>query len=125
MDISGSLPREARFTLRWEHVALLRRANVTWSSTECGAPRIDPKRPFGNSDLLMDIARILGWKLFEDGCGEKHLSKEQHAEAVLLHRETETALQVMLAIGSFGLGEYERGLLRSDFELVKGHESDA
>ena len=39
------------------------------------------KRPFGNSDIEMDVAEILEWELFEDENGEKHLSKKQYEEA--------------------------------------------
>ena len=39
------------------------------------------KRPFGSSDIEMDVAEILEWELFEDENGEKHLSKKQKEEA--------------------------------------------
>lgn len=95
------------FTLLPEHIALLRRANVDWSESEAGAPRIDPKRPYGNSGFLTrQIAEILGWTLFEDACGEKHLTREQDARAGQLHRETETALRIILQTGSFEPGRY-------------------
>ena len=49
-----------RFTVTDEHLRLLRRAHVTWVDAEFGAPEIDGKRPYGNSDVYSDIAEILG-----------------------------------------------------------------
>lgn len=48
------------FTVTDDHLKLLRRASVGWSDCEFGAPEIDPKRPYGNSNVLGDIAEILG-----------------------------------------------------------------
>ncbi len=41
----------------------------------------DLKRPFGNSDIEFDVADILGWDVFTDSNGEKHLSLKQYKEA--------------------------------------------
>lgn len=90
-----------RFTLTTEHVALLRAMNVGWQDCETGAPEIDPKRPYGNSSVELDVAEILGWEVDEDG-----LTDEQHDRAATLHRETQTALQVVLHAGSFEPGDY-------------------
>jgi len=52
--------RDARqFTVTDEHLRLLRRACVWWDELEFGAPGIDPKRPYGNSNVFADIAEIL------------------------------------------------------------------
>lgn len=99
---------KTRFTLTADHIRLLRRANVTWDSAEFGAPAIDPKRPFGNSSVVRDIHEILGWPLPEDEEErERHLDREGHGRAVMLYRQLETALQVVLATGSFEPGVYE------------------
>ena len=99
-----------RFNLTDEHVKLLRRANVCWESEAYeGAPCIDVKRPYGNSQgVARDIADILDWPLFKDAHGEEHLSAEQAARGLALHRETETALTIILAFGTFTPGTYER-----------------
>jgi hypothetical protein len=47
------------FTVTDEHLRLLRRAHVFWDEAEFGAPSIDPKRPYGNSDVRGDMAEIL------------------------------------------------------------------
>lgn len=70
-----------------EHIKLLVRANWQFIDCEYGAPAIDCKRPYGNSDVEEDIANILGWKLFENKYGEKQISKEQSDTARKLHKE--------------------------------------
>jgi hypothetical protein len=60
------------FTMTEDHLKLLRHAWVTWGEGEgYGAPGINPKKPYGNSYVQRDIARILDapdddWEL-EDG----------------------------------------------------------
>jgi hypothetical protein len=86
---------EIRFTVRPEHLKLLRAAYVRWDgSIEYGAPAIDPKRPYGNSDVPDDIRRVLGLP---------HLSDQDCAE---LHEQTTTALQIVLRTGTFQAGDY-------------------
>ena len=96
------------FTLTEDHMELLRVANISWLNFGTGAPGIDPKRPYGNSDWEGDIARILDWEVFEDHEGEKHLSKEQYKLAERLHRELEEALQVFLLHAEIELGTFAR-----------------
>ena len=48
-----------KFTLTENHIKLLCRAYVGWNGAEFGAPSIDPKRPYGNSDVLHDMGDIL------------------------------------------------------------------
>lgn len=96
-----------RFTLTEEHVKLLRAANVRWDNCEFGAPAIDCKRPYGNSAVLYDMAEILGVQQVEVDGGELRLLERDADRLADLHAETETALQVILATGSFGPGEYE------------------
>lgn len=95
-----------RFTLTPEHVALLRRANVSWEHCEFGAPSIDCKRPYGNSSVVSDILEILGEEPAGDEGGPEYPSDEQTARCTALHLETKTALQVILAAGTFEPGEY-------------------
>ena len=91
-----------RFTLTEEHVALLRRMIVNWQDDETGAPEIDPKRPYGNSNVALDVAEIL----FPFSVASGELNQEQEERMLARHRETETALQVVLAAGTFEPGEY-------------------
>ena len=102
------------FELTEAHVKLLRRANVTWWCCEFGAPAIDGKRPYGNGDVFRDLAEILG---FEPGSDEDDpWEPVVMARMDRLHRETETALQVVLASGSFAPGHYRAPKYTSRWE---------
>lgn len=95
------------FLLTPQHIALLRKASVVWDECECGAPAIDCKRPYGNSDYLCDVAKVVG--LEPDGTWD-NWNEENLGMMARLHRETETALQVVLSSGSFEPGMYfQRG----------------
>lgn len=94
------------FTLTAEHVTLLRNTSVSWNDLEVGAPTIDPKRPYGNGDHITDICRILGWPKEGDNGHEPCWSSTQRKRARVLHGDLETALQVVLAAGSFEPGLY-------------------
>jgi hypothetical protein len=93
------------FILKEEHLKLLKEAYVGWYDCEYGAPCIDPKRPYGNSDVERDIAEILNWKIDDE---YDELSKSQLKEVENLHAETEIALQIVLQhIGEIPLlGKY-------------------
>ncbi len=94
-----------RFTLTEEHLKLLRAMFVTWWHCETGAPAIDPKRPYGNSDVTGDIAEIIGIVPIEtDDDPAWPVGTSERCEK--LHEETQTALQVVLATGRFRIGEY-------------------
>ena len=94
------------FELRAEHVKLLRAANVTWYEIETGAPAIDGKRPYGNSDVAGDVIDLMDWKADPDDVTPRQ-DREDRAKAMQLHDETKTALQVVLSTGSFEPGVYE------------------
>ena len=99
-----SEPKE--FELVEDHLKLLRCANVRWDGDENGAAAIDSKRPYGNSALLNDLARILEVEGFVDHEGDECYSAEQVEHMNQLHAETETALQIVLASGEFTPGTY-------------------
>jgi hypothetical protein len=97
-----------RFTVTDEHLRLLRRAYVTWTNAEFGAPEIDCKRPYGNSDVYSDIAEILG--IPEDEWSDEDMGVLPEAEwrFLRLHVETGLVLQIALATGEFRPGNYVR-----------------
>lgn len=114
----------AEFMLREEHIKLLRRAYVDWQDCETGAPEIDPKRPYGNSNVAMDVAEILSVRVpdeDEDGARAWREWEQVTSEQMLaLHYETDTALQVILATGGFVPGLYRRKDAYSrEWQLVK------
>lgn len=98
-----------------EHMKLLQRAYVDWEDCEYGAPAIDCKRPYGNSDVEGDICEILGW-----GPGfDENLNSDIEDRCEEIHRQTQYALQIILRARSFDvLGSY-RSCMCSDYEWVR------
>jgi len=100
------------FQLTKEHIDLLTKAVVSWSDCEFGAPCIDPKRPYGNSDVLSDLAEILGFEgKVCPHCGEPIEEDDNDlpvSELEQTHRETAIALQIILDTQSFKPGLYLR-----------------
>ena len=84
------------------HLKLLKRMYVGWDHCEFGAPAIDCKRPYGNSDVLMDMAEILDIPVERD-------SDLPDQELRFLHEEMKTVLQILV----FNLG-IEGGLYRAE-----------
>jgi hypothetical protein len=87
------------FELTEQHIKLLRSSYVEWGDGEWGAPCIDGKRPYGNSDLAQDMAR----KLDMD---DKSLTDDDEVRLLELHQQTMTALQIVLVTGEFRPGQY-------------------
>ena len=109
------------FTLTEEHLTLLKVMYVGWQDCETGAPEIDPKRPYGNSDVARDVWEMLDWfdidSLPEEDQDDFYESDEYdvlHAKAMKLHEETGTALQIILQNQSFQTGTYTNMLEWSD-----------
>jgi len=107
---------DTTFIMTEDHIKLLTNAYVSWEYCEYGAPAIDGKRPYGNSNVVWDIAEILGWIVpsimtdeedddFYDGTGK---FEGIHERAEKIHEETQTALQIILRTKSFVPGTYKR-----------------
>ena len=97
-----------KFEVTEQHLKLMRRMNVNYKNhCEFGAPEIDPKRPYGNSQVYYDIGEILDIDATEGDPEDPSFSEEQEQEMLKLHKETETALQIALATGCFEAGTYE------------------
>ena len=94
------------FTVTKDHLKLLRHMYVSWDHCEGGAPCIDPKRPYGNSDREMDMAEILNKSTIETSDGEIVVSKRVGEELDELHTEMQTVLQIVLCTGKFKVGTY-------------------
>lgn len=80
---------------------LLQNAYVRWEDIEYGAPAIDGKRPYGNSDVTSDIIKIVFGEIPE----EAQEALTDYARQ--LHKETETALQICLSRQKFEVGSYQ------------------
>lgn len=91
------------FFLKEEHIKLLKNAYVSWEDCEFGAPTIDCKRPYGNSNVYHDIAEILGYPYDDEDDSVNDYDKMRR-----IHEETQTALQIFLYTGRMEAGTYKR-----------------
>jgi len=92
------------FELTEQHLALMRRMWVGWQDCEFGAPEIDPKRPYGNSGVISDIAEILG---IPEPDEDEEFPSEVMERMEQLHIETRAAIAIMLQCGKVVVGKYE------------------
>jgi len=118
-----------RFEIKPEHLKLLQRFYVGWGYCEFGAPEIDQKRPYGNSNVHQDMIKVLGFETIKDGIYKFKLfenewllkGEDEHNiylegadeeklidELDKLHKETEIALQICLQTQTFQTGIFER-----------------
>lgn len=95
-----------RFELTQDHITLLRHSFVQsrLSDVETGAAEIDGKHPYGNSNVAVDVAELLGWEFDSD----EELPDEVYDQAMEIHAETPIALQIVLFTGAFEPGNYYR-----------------
>ena len=105
-----------KFTVTGDHLLLMKELEVEWNDAEFGAPTINPKRPYGNSNVCKDMLKILDWEItvsINDGPGEPFDIDDDGLPDTLeetleeLHAELETALQICLSTGSFEAGTYQ------------------
>ena len=94
-----------KFKINEQHLKLLQHAYTSWDDCEFGAPEIDPKRPYGNSDVLNDMAQILYGQLPDEARDKVVESTSDYLRQ--LHKELETVLEICLRTQSFEVGEYE------------------
>lgn len=89
------------------HIKLLKSCYVDWNPTEFGGPCVDPKRPFGNSDVIRDMANILGMKLADyETDNEKY--KRQCASLIKGYHELQECLQILISNLKIEPGKYAR-----------------
>ena len=95
--------RDEIFFLTQDHIKLLQRAYVRWEDCEFGAPAIDCKRPYGNSNVYHDITEILDYPYDdEDDAANDYETLRR------IHEETQTALQIFLYTGRMEAGTYKQ-----------------
>lgn len=106
------LEERTTFTMTEDHRKLLRRMCVQWHACETGAPEVDPKRPYGNSSVSIDVAEILGWSVPNEerlsGCEYERQSADLESRAAAIHVETVVALQILVSTGQDAPGKYVR-----------------
>jgi hypothetical protein len=101
--------KEDIFYLTENHIKLLKRMHVYWDDAGyLGAPAIDLKRPYGDSCVLSDIWEIITGVDVECSCGDqKTLTEDEKNICIKLHKEMDSALQIVLQTGAFKIGKYE------------------
>ncbi len=94
------------FLVTEDHIKLVEKFYVKWFDCEYGAPCIDPKRPYGNSGVVNDIADILGWEIPEYGTPEWDEMSQKCGD---IHQETQVVLQILTCHAREGIrpGLYE------------------
>lgn len=116
------LERQKTFTVTEAHLKLLANANVSWDDIAFGAPAIDPKNPYGNSDVLGDIAELVHPELCSNRDEVAAVAEQHQEELTRLHAGTAIALQIALQAGEFKAGTY-RLIDWSRWELVSAGEA--
>jgi hypothetical protein len=87
------------FTITGQHLMLIERYDFVWDFSEFGAVQVDPKRPYGNSDVWRDICVILGLEepeIIDDICD--YLTE--------LHDGAAMALAICTSLLKFETGTY-------------------
>jgi hypothetical protein len=96
------------FTVTDEHLHLLQRTQIRYNADiEFGAPEVDPKRPYGNSNVIADIAEILGWMDESWWDGDQDIPAEWVVNGNRIHREMEIVLQILVRNLCIMPGEYQ------------------
>lgn len=86
-----SVEKMEKFTVKPIHLQLIKRFFVSWNERGFGAPTIDPKGPFGNSDVKDDFEEITGEKFDE-----------------ITYYDLETCLQILTRNLHIEEGTYEK-----------------
>jgi hypothetical protein len=101
------MSKTTMFTITEQHLKLSRQMYVSWNYCEFGAPEIDPKRPYGNKDVIGDMIEILGLDFTPDK--EYGEYPEEIAERLTqIHEEMGTVLQIFLCTGQIRTGAYKK-----------------
>ena len=104
------------FILTNEHLKLMKKL---WFTSYDNKLIIEPKTPYGNSDIMNDICKILDIEGFEDDWGEIHYPKGTEDRCFKIHEEMATALQVVTRTFSFKTGLYASDEYINNWELVE------
>jgi hypothetical protein len=113
--VSKLISEIKEFEFTEQHMKLLKNMWVGWQDCEFGAPEIDPKNPYGNSSVELDLAEILEVPIVEWDTESIPASTRKRLNE--LHKETETALQILLQHG-YKLGVYQSANYSNRWDYV-------
>lgn len=111
------------FTIAAGHRLLLMQMNVAWDDCEFGAPCICPKKPYGNGDVVGDMAKILGIEPVPTDDEETHWPPGTTERMEALHREMETVLQIVVTTGQSEVGRYHADKYQNNWTRLDGAEA--
>ena len=97
------------FKITDEHITLVTNMDVSYNDyCEFGAPEINPKRPYGNSNVVQDMAELLDYtdKMYDEDVEETEDYEYWERYLCDLHRDCEMALQIILSLNTFETGYY-------------------
>ena len=101
------------------HLDLLKRTCITWNDCEFGAPGIYCKKPYGNSDVIGDIAKIIKLNKKENFDYEEEDWTEKAFDYIEdIHKQTQVALEIILHCQTFRLGRYKKKDFQ-EWEFIK------
>lgn len=126
------------FEVTEQHLKLIKRMWIEWNDQAYdGAPAVDIKRPYGNSDVIWDIAEILDLcpenpdeNCYDEGEWQGEWVHQNEEKLLTLHRETAMALQCCICAGKFESGKFVRDMYEwrpaeSDSEFEKAQREQA
>ena len=92
------------FIVTEDHLKLAQRMYFDWDDSGYdGAPAVGLKRPYGNSDVMHDVAEILGWT------DEFYENNEQLVDkAMKIHKEMAVVLQIAAFTQTWEPGTYRQ-----------------
>lgn len=95
-----------KLVVKEHHLKLLKELYIDWNNDGFGAPCVDPKRPFGNSDVFKDMARILCLDMPDE---ETQFEKYKRFEDSLYkgYTELKDCLQILCQQFTITTGTYE------------------
>lgn len=120
------------FNLTDKHIKLLRSSYIEFDDNMyCGSAQINVKRPYGNSDVNEDLFRILEPEIFEKYNGDMYeIENSDEYDTISkklfkIHRETATALQIILRFGEFKPGLFFQDEYSIEWEKFEGSKEEA
>lgn len=93
------------FRVEENHIRLLKGMKLSWNDLCFGAPTVNPKRPYGSSLVIDDMAKILSIGELDEN-GELQLIDDQERELLNLHKEMEKVIEILLYNCSITPGVY-------------------
>lgn len=95
-----------------DHLKLIKNFCFAWDSCEFGSPKVNCKRPFGNSAVFDDIGEILGIEPEK----QNGYSEKQKQYMYRLYCQLKDVLQICCINLEFKCGRYERKEIYYDWQ---------